>query len=62
LSTQTDIEQLQALCHLTFDGELIGKESAKKLHKQGYINRFDGWNIINEKGVKYLQKLGFISP
>lgn len=62
LSTQTEIEQLQQLTHLTWDGDLIGKEATRELHKQGYVDRWGGWNLITREGVDRLQKLGHINP
>lgn len=60
LSNQTTIAQLQQLTHLTFDGDLISKPDRDKLVKSGLVMRFAGWNIVTEKGVSYLNDLGFI--
>jgi hypothetical protein len=62
LSTQSLVEQLQQLTCLTWDGDLIGKSNRDELVKVGLAQRFNGWNLITEKGVKYLQDLGFIHP
>jgi hypothetical protein len=62
LSTQTFIEQLQQLTHLTFDGDLIGKSTRNELVKLGLVYRFNGWNLITKEGIEYLEKGKFINP
>lgn len=62
LSTQPLVAQLQQLTQLTWDGDLIGKKETKELHEDGYVTRFDGWNIITPNGVVLLEMLGFIAP
>lgn len=61
LSTQPMIEQLQQLTCLTWDGDLISKSETRSLHILGYIDRWDGWNLITRQGVDYLQQLKFIN-
>ncbi len=49
------IEQLQLLCLLTWDGNLISKQSRDELVKAGLAQRFEGgFNLITPKGVQYL--------
>lgn len=62
LSTQPLIEQLQQLTQLVWDGDLISKSDTRELHKLGYIDRWEGWNLITRKGVERLQSLGYIAP
>lgn len=52
------IEQLQQLCTLTWDGNLIGKSYRDDLVKNGLVERFNGgFNLITAKGVQYLFEL-----
>lgn len=62
LSGQTEIEQLQQLTHLTFDGDLIGKSTRDDLVKRGLAYRYNGWNLITKEGIQHLEKGGFIHP
>lgn len=62
ISNQSTIAQLQQLTHLTWDGDLIGKQERDKLVKSELAQRFNGWNLITPKGVEYLETLGFINP
>lgn len=63
LSIQNDIEQLQQLTHLTWDGDLIGKTLRDDLVKRGLAVRANGgWNIATPAGIEYLHKLGHIQP
>lgn len=55
------IEQLQCLCMLTWDGNLISKGSRDDLVKAGLAQRFEGgFNLITAKGVQYLYDLGLL--
>lgn len=52
------IEQLQALCLLTWDGYLISKSHRDELVRAGLAQRFEGgFNLITAKGVQYLYDL-----
>ncbi len=52
------IEQLQLLCMLTWDGNLISKAYRDELVKAGLARRFEGgFNLITAKGVQYLYDL-----
>jgi len=52
------IEQLQCLCMLTWDGNLISKHHRDELVKAGLAQRFEGgYNLITPKGVQYLSDL-----
>ena len=63
ISTQTRIAQLEQLTHLTWDGDLLSKSDRTELVKSGLAQQFNnGWNLITEKGIEYLQNLGFINP
>lgn len=49
------IEQLQLLCMLTWDGNLISKSYRDDLVKAGLAQRFNGgFNLITAKGIEYL--------
>ena len=49
------IEQLQLLCMLTWDGNLIAKGYRDDLVKAGLAQKFEGgFNLITPKGVQYL--------
>jgi hypothetical protein len=55
------IEQLQLLCMLTWDGNLISKGFRDDLVKAGLVQRFDGgFNLITAKGVQYLYDLSLL--
>lgn len=60
ISQQTIVAQLQQCTHLTHDGDLISKKERDSLENAGLIQRFDGWNIVTQKGVEYLTNLNFI--
>lgn len=63
LSDQPLVAQLQQLTSMTWDGDLIGKSIRDELVKNNLVQRFPGgWNLITEKGVEYLENLGFIYP
>jgi hypothetical protein len=52
------IEQLQALCMLTWDGNLLSKQYRDDLVEAGLAQRFEGgFNLITPKGVQYLYDL-----
>lgn len=52
------IEQLQALCMLTWDGNLISKDARTALVKAGLAQQFEGgFNLITAKGIQYLYDL-----
>lgn len=62
MSTQRNISQLQQLMTVTWDGDLMDKSATKELWKQGLILRVNGWSVVNEEGIRYLERLGFIHP
>lgn len=52
------IEQLQQLCTVTWDGNLIGKSCRDDLVKAGLAQRWEGgFNFITAKGFEYLRDL-----
>lgn len=52
------IEQLQQLCTLTWDGNVIGKTHRDWLVKHELAQRLNGgFNLITPKGVQYLTEL-----
>jgi hypothetical protein len=61
ISNQPLVAQLQQLTELTWDGDLIGKDYRDDLVKKELALRINGWNIITEKGIVYLETLGFIT-
>lgn len=52
--------QLLQLLRLVHDGDLLSKIATKELHSLGFVTRQSGFNIINEKGIEYLNKLKLI--
>lgn len=56
------IEQLEQCLTATWDGDLISKSERDELVKQGYITRFEGWNIISCSGIGALIKLKRLWP
>ena len=48
------IEQLQQLCTVTWDGNLIGKSYRDDLVRAGYAERFNGFNFITVSGLNVL--------
>ena len=62
VSNQPLVAQLQQLTALTWDGDLISKFERDKLVKSGLAQKItNGWNIITDKGVTYLEDLQFIT-
>lgn len=51
------IEQLQQLCTVTWDGNLIAKSYRDELVKAKLAARFAGYNFITPKGLTYLIEL-----
>lgn len=54
------IEQLQQLCTLTWDGNLIGKSLRDDLVLAGLAQRCLGYNWITAKGIRYLAELNLL--
>ena len=55
------IEQLQCLCMLTWDGNLISKQYRDDLVRAGLAEHFPGgYNLITEKGFIYLRDLNLL--
>lgn len=61
-SNQPLVAQLQQLTSLTWDGDLIDKNSKKILFEKELITCHNGWSVINKRGIDYLETLGFIAP
>jgi len=57
-----NLEQLQQLVRIVWDGDLINKSATKYLDSQGLITRAYGYNIINANGIELLHRLGVINP
>lgn len=51
------IEQLQQLCTVTWDGNLISKHYRDRLVEVGYAQRVNGFNLITPNGVVVLENL-----
>ena len=51
------IEQLQQLCRVTWDGNLISKTARDNLVKIGYATRGNGFNVITPLGIQVLNNL-----
>jgi hypothetical protein len=54
------IEQLQLLCMVTWDGNLISKTHRDELVRAGLAQRLEGYNFITVKGLRYLIDLGLL--
>jgi len=57
-----NLEQLQQLVRIVWDGDLINKTATKYLDSQGLITRAYGFNVINANGIELLHRLGVINP
>jgi hypothetical protein len=51
------IDQLKQLKTITWDGDLISKSHRDWLVDRGYVDRSDGFNYLNESGVKLIKTL-----
>lgn len=51
------IEQLQQLCTVTWDGNLISKSARDRLVEVGYAERVNGLNLISVNGLILLENL-----
>lgn len=58
--TFTKIEQLKQLISVTWDGDIIGKETRDELVKAGLAQRHLGYNWLTAKGVEYCETLDFL--
>jgi hypothetical protein len=56
--TTTHTAQLQQLVKVTWDGDLISKNSRDWLVKCGYAARWGGYNFLTDNGVEVLVNLG----
>lgn len=54
------IEQLQQLCTLTWDGNLLSKHYRDKLVDADYARKINGYNLITENGIIVLANLGLL--
>lgn len=54
------IEQLQQLCTVTWDGNLISKPMRDRLVDVGYAKQMNGYNFITENGIIVLESLGLM--
>lgn len=55
------IEQLQQLCTVTWDGNLMSKTYRDALNRVGLVKRVPGgFNVITAKGIIYLNQLGLL--
>ena len=55
------IETLTQCLQITHDGDLISKSDRDEYVKKNLITRSNGFNIVSETGIKYLNELGIIS-
>jgi hypothetical protein len=51
------IEQLQQLCTVTWDGNVISKRYRDQLVEAGYAKEMNGFNFITENGLIVLNNL-----
>lgn len=56
------LHQLIQLLRIVSDGDLISKSHRDSLYSHGLIIRVEGWQVISEKGIRYLNDLGIIKP
>jgi hypothetical protein len=54
------IEQLQQLCTVTWDGNLISKTHRDNLVAAGYAERQNGYNVITANGLLVLHNLNLL--
>lgn len=55
-----DLDQLkQFVDGIIWDGHVISKSDRDELVKEGYVKRYEGFNFLTEKGVKFLIDKGF---
>lgn len=54
------IEQLQQLCTVTWDGNLLSKDYRTELIKSGLAQRWNGYNFITLKGIRCLAELNLL--
>jgi hypothetical protein len=52
------LDQLCQLTKVTWDGDLISKNTRDELVKCGYANKINGYNFITSEGIVVLQNLG----
>lgn len=59
----TNAEEIQLLqfLRIVWDGDVLNKSARNKLYEVGFIDRKNGYNIINENGIEYLHKAKLIS-
>ena len=55
-----DLEQLKQLVNTTWDGDLISKDSTKRLREKCLVTSWNGFNVITQNGLKMLCDLGQI--
>jgi len=54
------IEQLQQLCTVTWDGNLISKQHRARLVDAGYAQQVNGFNWITANGIIVLNNLNLL--
>ena len=54
------LDQLQQLLSVTWDGNLICKADRDELVKKRLADKYDGFNYITKKGLRYLIDLKLI--
>jgi len=56
------LDQLKQLITVTWDGNLLSRNSRDWLVLQGYVMRVNGWNYLTAKGIYYLEIQGCLKP
>lgn len=55
-------EQLKQLMTITWDGNIIDKQTRDELINRGLAQRKEGWTWLTDKGVDYLITLHVLVP
>jgi hypothetical protein len=55
-----EIEVLRQLRHATWDGNVVSKAARDSLYKQGFVTRWNGWQIASELGLIALETFGWV--
>lgn len=56
-----DAVELEVLCQCrmaTWDGNVVSKTARDSLYKRGFIERFNGWQVVTLEGLAILETLG----
>lgn len=57
MNTPAIIETLRLLKTVTFDGNIPSKQVRDHLVRHGYVERFEGYNMLTPKGIELCKML-----